>query len=487
MKVTDAVTAVHGDRGPGRIVFRADDERLTPFAGLVCVGELARRTGLVELIDAELASERRAEPVKRRRRGVSGGELVVALAESQLVGGECFDDIEELRADQPGAVLRAVARVPAAATALQLAKRFRRCLCQAVERGLARAGQRLDRALDREVAEPVTIDLDATVLEVYGRGKRGASRNRSGQLSFAPHIAFWAQRGRALTGELVAGNREKLSARKAAVICRRALRMLPAGHGPVTFRIDSAYYAIELLKALRKAAARFSVSVPRTTAMWKTLERIPDDAWQPATGMDGAEVAETSYTPAGCKHQQPRLIVRRRCFAARELSKSPRARRLKTIHPEQLQLALAGQLASVYGYSFILTDITDQPATEIEHFHRHRAQIEERLKDAKLGQALRRLPSADINANRVWMTAVLAALNLAAMLCDLSPLAGASGTAPEKTPLRRHAKTLRRTLLCVPARITRHARQTTLRLAAGYRHLAALEATWAAAHALPPP
>ena len=73
------------------------------------------------------------------------------------------------------------------------------------------------------------------------------------------------------------------------------------------------------------------------------------------------------------------------------------------------------------------------------------------------------------------------------MLCDLSPLAAASGHAPEKTPLRRHAKTLRRTLLCVPARITRHARQTTLRLAAGYRHLAALEATWAAAYALPPP
>jgi hypothetical protein len=203
--------------------------------------------------------------------------------------------------------------------------------------------------------------------------------------------------------------------------------------------------------------------------------------------MDGAEVAEASYTPAGWKHEPLRLIVRRRCFSARELSKSPRARRLKTIHPEQLQLALAGQLASVYGYSFILTDIHDRPAANVEHFHRHRAQIEERLKDAKLGQALRRLPSADINANRVWMTAVLAALNLAAMLCDLSPLAGACDNAPDRTPLRRHAKTLRRTLLCVPARITRHARQTTLRLAAGYRHLAALEATWAAAYAPPPP
>src|SRR5215217_3359124 len=145
MEVTKAVTVAHGDRGPGQIVFRADDERLTPYAGLACVGELARRTGLVELIDAELATEGRAAPVKRRRRGVSGGELVVSLAESQLVGGECFDDIEQLRADTAGAPFRAVAAVPAAATALQLAKRFRRCLCQAVERGLARrraAGRR---------------------------------------------------------------------------------------------------------------------------------------------------------------------------------------------------------------------------------------------------------------------------------------------------------------------------------------------------------
>jgi hypothetical protein len=227
--------------------------------------------------------------------------------------------------------------------------------------------------------------------------------------------------------------------------------------------------------------------VPRTSAMWKALELIADQAWRPATEIDGAEVAETTYTPEGWKHEPLRLIVRRRCFSARELSRDPRARRLKTIHPEQLQLALAGRLASVYGYSFTLTDIHGQDAAEVEHFHRHRAQIEERLKDAKLGQALRRLPSADINANRLWLTAVICALNLAAMLCDLSPLAAASGHAPERAPLRRHAKTLRRTLLCVPARITHHARTTTFRLAAGYRHLTELQATWAAAHALPPP
>ena len=77
----------HRVRPLGRIDFRSDDESLTPYAGLAVVGALARRLGLVGLIDGELACERRAAPIKVRKRGVSAGELVVALAESQLVGG----------------------------------------------------------------------------------------------------------------------------------------------------------------------------------------------------------------------------------------------------------------------------------------------------------------------------------------------------------------------------------------------------------------
>jgi hypothetical protein len=65
-------------------------------------------------------------------------------------------------------------------------------------------GEHLDRALGRVGTEPVTVDLDATVIEVYGRRKQGAQRNRLGRLSYAPHVASWAERGRALTSELVA-------------------------------------------------------------------------------------------------------------------------------------------------------------------------------------------------------------------------------------------------------------------------------------------
>jgi hypothetical protein len=474
-------------RGPGRLVVRADDRSLTPYAGLAVSGELARRLGLAELIDAELAVERRARPVKVRQRGLSAGELVVSLAECQLVGGAFFDHVEDVRADRAGAGLRAVAATPSAPAALQNAKRFRRCHCQRVERAMARAGERLDRALGRDPAEAVTVDLDATQVTVFGRRKQGAARSRHGCMSYAPHVAFWAQRGRALTSELVGGNREKLSGGDCARIARRAIGLLPTGHGAVTMRVDSAYYAVELLEALRAERARFTVSVPRNQAMWKAVAQIAQDAWTDALDMPGAQVAETIYAPAGWRHEPLRLIVRRVCFSAAEIARLRGSRRLKTIHPDQLALALEGQLEQVHGYSFILTDIPHQPTAWIEHFHRHRAQIEERLKEAKLGQALRHLPSGNEHANRLWLACALLALNLTAWCCDLCPAAGASGKAPDHAPLRRAAQTLRRILFCVPARVLRSARRTILRLPEGFRHADVFKATLNAVYALPPP
>jgi hypothetical protein len=375
MEVTVKVSAVDRDKPVGRIEFRADDESLTPYAGLAVVGALARRLGLVGLIDAELGRERRAAPIKARRRGVSGGELVVAMAESQLTGGECFDDLEDLRADRAGRRLRAAGRVPAAATARQLARRFRRCQVQAVERALARVGARLDRALRRDPQTEATIDLDATQIEVHGT-KAGAARSRHGSLSYAPHVAFWAERGRALTGELLGGNRERLAAAKTATIARRALGMLrAAGHGgAVRFRVDSAYYAIELLEALRKARARFTVSVPRSAAMWRLVGQIAEGAWSDAIELPGAQVAEIAYSPERWAHEPLRLIVRRTHYTAAQISTSTAARRRRTIHPEQLALLADGQIDSAYGYSFIASDIRDHDPVWLEHHHRHRAQ-----------------------------------------------------------------------------------------------------------------
>ena len=188
------------DRGPGRIEFRADDPSLTPYAGLAISGEVCRKLRLVPLIDAELAAARVA-PVKRRRRGLSAGQLAVAIAEAQLAGAECFDDVQDVRADRDGAPLRAVAGTPSAPTARQLACRFKPGHIRAIERGVARAGNELDRTLSRDPTGPVTVDLDATETKVFGRKKRGTGRSRHGHLAYNSYVVTWAERGRALTSD----------------------------------------------------------------------------------------------------------------------------------------------------------------------------------------------------------------------------------------------------------------------------------------------
>src|SRR5450759_333503 len=97
-------------------------------------------------------------------------------------------------------------------------------------------------------------------------------------------------------------------------------------------------------------------------------------------------------------------------------------------------------------------------AVAIEAWFRDRAWVEERIKDSKLGMALRHLPSGYAAANEVWMWAAFLALSLSAALQALTG---------HDQPHRAHGKRLRRELITVPARVVHHARRLIVRLAPG--------------------
>jgi hypothetical protein len=467
-----------------RVEIRADEQSLTPFGGSAVVGELVRRIELIPALDAAIETAPRVgglRPVKQRARGCSPGEALVSVAESMLCGGDSMLDLERLRADAAGAELRAVPAVPAASTACQLARRFRRSHLRAAEAAFARRANAVDAQLGRRAEERVTLDFDSSQVEVYGRRKPGAAVNYQGQLAYQPLLCAWAQRGRMLATELLSG-RDSTRGEEPRMLLRRVLAYLPDGHGDVCGRFDSGFYRTDLLNDCRTLGVRFSISVPRSSAMWSALQRIPTDAWQPADGLADAEVAETTYAPSGWEHEPLRLLIRRVAHAADALSDDPRARRTKTIPREQLALGLAGEADTVYGYSFILTDVAGS-AAEVECHHRERAQIEERIKDQKLGVSLRRLPLSDLDANRFWLHCTALALNLLAVLNDLM----FGPEPPGHLPRRRQAKWVRRMLLCVPARIIHHSRQIILRLPAGLPSAPAFAHAYGIARGLAPP
>jgi len=467
-----------------RVEIRADEPALTPFGGSAVLGELIRRIELIPTLDAAIETAPRVgalKPVKQRARGCSAGEALVAVAESMLCGGDSMLDLERLRADTAGAELRAVPETPAASTACQLARRFRRSHLRAAEAGFARCANAVDAQLGRRGEDAVTLDFDSSQVEVYGRRKPGAAVNYQGQLAYQPLLCSWAQRGRMLATELLSG-RDSTRGEEPRALLARALDYLPDGHGPVSARFDSGFYRLDLLADCRARDVRFSISVPRSTAMWAALGRVLEDAWAPADGLDGADVAETTYAPRDWPHAPLRLIIRRVAHQADALSDDPRARRKRTIPADQLTLGMAGEADTVYGYSFILTDLPGTAAA-VERHHRERAQIEERIKDQKLGVSLRRLPLSDLDGNRFWLHCTALALNLLALLNDLM----FGPEPPGHLPRRRQAKWLRRLLLCVPARIVHHARQIILRLPAGLPSADGFAHAYNVARGLAPP
>jgi hypothetical protein len=236
-------------------------------------------------------------------------------------------------------------------------------------------------------------------------------------------------------------------------------------------RADAGYFTADLAKAAVAEGCDFAIAAKRNSAMWRAYASIEAGVWADAIDMPGAQVAAVDYAPAGWP-TDTYTIVRRVRVDAEDISADPRSRRRRTIDPDQLALALEGTATHAYAVSFIVTNIpaNDQAGTtesilDVEAWFRRRTDIEDRIREAKLGAALRHLPSGHHGVNTVWMWAALLAGNLSTLLQALTGIDQHG---------RAHAARLRHELLCVPARLVRHGRQLTLRLPPGNHLLPAV-------------
>jgi len=449
----------------GRVRVGAPDASLTPASGVVAVAELVGRLGVTAALDDAVGS------VKQRDRGLSAGQFLVAVAQAQMFGAQFWTGLDRRRADPAGEALSAVA-TPASTTAVGLAQRFGPAQLAGIEEGIGEIVCRMmgllpaaRRAVLR--AGGATIDLDGTDVEVYGSRKEGIAYSYKGARAGRPHVASWAEAGVVTAADLLAGDEDPRPG--AGSLIERSVATLRAA-GVTTrpkVRGDVGYFAKDIAQAAVEADCDFSLGVTRNKAAWRAAA-IPDDAWRRAKRMKGAQVAVCGYAPAGWPPGTA-CLVRRVKVRAADVSTDPRARRRRTIPKTQLALALDGLVEHVYAYSFIATNLdvsTPAKAAAVEAWHRMRTDIEDRIRDAKHGAALRHLPSGTRAANTVWMWGALLAVNLSTWLQELAGLDTGDGRG------RAHLGTLRHRLLMVPARLVRHAGQVTLRLPPGRQLLA---------------
>jgi Transposase DDE domain group 1 len=432
----------------------AVDERgssVVPNAGAVVLLRTAETVGLGAALSAALTSWRR--PLARH----DPGKIVLDLAVSLAIGGDCLADLAQLRAAPevfgPVASDPTVSRcidalaadAPAALAAINTARAAARSAAWSL------AGERApDRGAD--ASRPLVIDVDATLVTAHSEKELAAPTFKRG-FGFHPLWAF-VDHGQEGTGEPLAvllrkGNAGSNTVADHVTVLRAALAQLPGSRRPgknVLVRVDGAGGTHELLAWLTRRRLSYSVgfSLPGDLASIQAkLAAVPQQAWTPAYDADGkirpgAWVAEVtglfdlSGWPPGM-----RLIVRK-----------------ERPHPgAQLRITdLDGHRITAF-----VTNSTRGQLADLELRHRRRARAEDRIRCAK-DTGLTNLPLHDFAQNEIWCALVALAADLTAWMQTLA-LAGHEAR-------RWEPKRLRLRLLTIPVRYAVTGRRRRLHLAA---------------------
>jgi Transposase DDE domain group 1 len=398
-----------------------DDQRAVAHAGLLLLATLAER------LEIERATDQLVD-LGDRPGAARPGRKLLTLVHAMVAGADCIDDVELLRCGSTASVLSH--RVMAASTVGTWLRAFTfghvRQLDRLTETILGRAWAAGAGPGDG----PLVVDVDSTICEVYGYHKQGTCYGYTHRLGYHPLLAT-----RADTGEVLHARLRKGAANTARGILRFCdeliARLRRAGaSGELTLRMDAGFWSAKLIKRLRRHRVRYSITVRQTKTVRAAIAAIPEAVWVPiAYQPDGvAQVAETCY-------RGDRLIVRR-------------------VRNQGEQ----AQLFPIWRYHAFVTNRVGT-MTWLDADHRRHAVCELAIRDLKAGAGLAHLPSGQFAANSAWLLAATLAHNLIRWTATLG-----LGVADQQTV----AKTLRRTLLALPGRLTRSARRPTLHLPAGW-------------------
>jgi Transposase DDE domain group 1 len=432
-----------------------DESNLVSCAGLAPVLALAQRVDLDDLLAEWLTVSSPNAPLK-----------VTALVAGMVAGADSIEDMDLLR---HGAMDRLFAGVRAPSTLGAFLRAFTfghvRQLDAVAARFLARLAA--ETPLLPGAGRVAYVDIDDTVRATHGYAKQGAGFGYSGVRGLNALLGVVSTPTAApvlAAARLRKGSTN--SARGAARLVTDTLKTAAAaGADPtagslVIARMDSAFYNHDVIGAVGRAGARFSVTARMTPTVRAAIASIDDQAWtaihypnaftDPDTGglVSDAEVAEvplfTAFTSRRKNEQvTARLIVRR----------------VKRLNPDTARgVVPPGQeeLFTTWRHHAVFTN-SPEAMLDAEATHRAHAVIEQVIADLKNGP-LAHLPSGVFTANAAWLALATIAFNLLRAAGALAAARPGHDLAVATTA------TLRARLITVPARIARSARRLTLHL-----------------------
>lgn len=400
-----------------------------------------------------------------------GSKIFTDLAAVIALGGDCPQDIDQLRTrtgQHP--LFGAVASAPTEArfidqlTSLAPAAAvtdFNTAVKTARARAWVLAGERspMHKVSERN---PLTIDLDATIITSHSEDKDGATGTWKGTYGHHPLFAFLDYGAKATREPLAflqrTGSAGSNTASDHIKLTWMAVSALPADHPrgkKILVRADTAGCTYEYLSWLSAPGRgyQFSVTYAENAHTKTAVENLPKKAWNVARDDHGRKqtkrhTAEITLLMGEALVKYPkgsRLFVRRE-----PLHPGSRQARKQLRHQDTL---FTPELAGSYRYTFFLTNQKHPDTAVLDQRHRARARCEDRIRNAK-DTGLRNLPYQQWAKNEWWTRVAFLAGQVTAWM-QLLCLQGHQAA-------RWEPKKLRARLFAIAAKAVRHARQVRI-------------------------
>lgn len=359
---------------PRKINYTSSPDNVTSFAGLKLVTDLAGKLGILKGLERLT--------VKRRRRGIPIVDQVLSLVHNFLVGGEHLTDLEAMRQETATREVLYGLQVPAPTTAGETLRKFHLGHIRQVESVISGALQKSDAILGG--SEPITLDLDSSIFQVYGYLKEAARYGYRKVKGRHPLLCFWSERRLLVGARLRAGNRH--TAHKARSFLSECLSRLPTDR-PVRLRMDSGFYRREIVEQLLGRGLEFTISAMLTSALRTVIEAVPDRHWKSYPWEEEAEWTEFSYRPYHWPRGFRMLVKRTPYFEGDQ------------------------RLLGEHFYVAVITNRAGAGSSLVKH-HLARGGAENYIEEFKNGVGARLLPSQHFRANWAWLVLAQLAYNL---------------------------------------------------------------------------
>jgi hypothetical protein len=249
-----------------------DESTLVPSAGLFPAAVLVQRVGLSGLVEQRLTLA---------RHGANSGAKALTVIGSMLAGGDSIDDTGLLRAGALPALFDDTRAPSTVGTWLRDFKWHNVRQFDAVSRELlvrlwaAGAGP-------ADLGAAMTLDVDSTIVPVFGRGKQGAAFGYTKVRGYHPQIATVAETGQVVFSRLRGGSAGAARGAK-SFLTETFSRVRAAGAtGQLTLRADSAFYSKAVLGTAARFDVRFSVTARQDKRIRAAIEAIEESAWTPS-------------------------------------------------------------------------------------------------------------------------------------------------------------------------------------------------------------